>query len=63
MALTLVNPQVTELTGLTEQSLLGKSLFEVVPGLRATPFEAELAVAAAQQVRSGSRRASKRAMR
>ncbi len=46
---TLVNPPVTQLTGLPEQSLLGKSLFEVVPGLHTTPFAAELAAAATQQ--------------
>jgi PAS domain S-box-containing protein len=46
---TLVNPPVAEWTGLPEQALLGKSLFDVVPGLRATPFEAELTDAAAKR--------------
>jgi len=47
---TLVNPPVTESTGLPERELLGRSLFDVVPGLRATPFAAELTAATAEQM-------------
>jgi len=46
---TLVNPPVTEWTGMSERDLLGKPLFEILPGLRHTPFETELHVVAAEQ--------------
>jgi PAS domain S-box-containing protein len=47
---TLANPPVTESTGLPEPVLLGKSVFDVMPGLLSTPFESELRAVTATRI-------------